>query len=145
MKFVLSTLVLCLFVLSQLVAQSISTTKRELINKFFEVINAKALINNSVIRTIEQFKKNDPSIPQGYYDLFQKEFDVNACLNSLVPVYDKHLTESELVDVVNYYSTPTGKKIASLMPTLQNEISAASIIEVKAASKRAMEKLRYGK
>ena len=39
-------------------------------------------------------------------------------------VYMKHFTRKEIDDVAGFYRTPTGKKMARLMPTLTGEVGA---------------------
>ena len=39
-------------------------------------------------------------------------------------VYMKHFTRKEIDDLANFYKTPTGKKVATLMPVLSGEVGA---------------------
>jgi hypothetical protein len=39
-------------------------------------------------------------------------------------VYAKHFTRKEIDDIAAFYATPTGKKVARLMPALSGEIGA---------------------
>ena len=39
-------------------------------------------------------------------------------------VYTKHFTHKEIADMAAFYRTPTGKKVARLLPTLSGEVGA---------------------
>lgn len=39
-------------------------------------------------------------------------------------VYTKHLSRKEIDDLAAFYATPTGKKVAALLPTISGEIGA---------------------
>lgn len=41
--------------------------------------------------------------------------------NSVYPLYDKFFTVDELKDLINFYKTPTGKKVIDTMPLLYKE------------------------
>jgi hypothetical protein len=43
----------------------------------------------------------------------------------MVPLYDKHFTESELRDLVTFYRSPTGQKMVASMPSLMMDTIGA--------------------
>lgn len=45
----------------------------------------------------------------------------DAIQQILVPIYDKHFTESELRDLVAFYKTPTGQKAIDVIPAVMGE------------------------
>jgi hypothetical protein len=61
-----------------------------------------------------------------------KQKDLRAAVKECLPyddllswtagVYSKHFTRKEIDDVAGFYRTPTGKKMARLMPTLTGEV-----------------------
>ena len=63
-----------------------------------------------------------------------KQKDLRAAVKECLPyddllswtagVYSKHFTRKEIDDVAGFYRTPTGKKMARLMPTLTGEVGA---------------------
>ena len=63
-----------------------------------------------------------------------KQKDLRAAVKECLPyedllswtagVYTKHFTRKEIDDVAGFYRTPTGKKMARLMPTLTGEVGA---------------------
>jgi hypothetical protein len=63
-----------------------------------------------------------------------KQQALNAAVKECLPyeellswtgdVYSKHFTEKEVADLAAFYKTPTGKKLAGLLPQLTGEIGA---------------------
>src|SRR5688572_13378665 len=51
-------------------------------------------------------------------------FPYEELINWSADIYVKHLTRKEIDDLAAFYSTPTGVKVASLLPTISGEIGA---------------------
>jgi hypothetical protein len=54
-------------------------------------------------------------------DEFMKSFPWDEMLQSMVPVYQKHLTKGEIDAIVAFYSAPTGQKLLKEMPQMMAE------------------------
>ncbi len=54
-------------------------------------------------------------------DKIMKEFSVSDMLDDMIPVYQKHLTKSDVDEMIKFYSTPTGQKILREMPAMTAE------------------------
>jgi hypothetical protein len=50
-----------------------------------------------------------------------REYPVDAMLDDMVPVYQKHLTKTDVDAMTNFYSSPTGKKLLNEMPAMTSE------------------------
>jgi hypothetical protein len=50
-----------------------------------------------------------------------KEFPIEGILDDMIPVYQKHLTKTDVDAMIAFYSTPTGKKILREMPAMTAE------------------------
>lgn len=46
---------------------------------------------------------------------------VDGMLDDMIPVYQKHLTKSDVNAMIGFYSTPTGQKILREMPAMTSE------------------------
>ena len=52
-------------------------------------------------------------------EFFSKEVDMEKMVEEIIiPIYDKHFSETELRDLIAFYKTPTGRKSTELMPEL---------------------------
>lgn len=53
--------------------------------------------------------------------------DVNAIIGHLVPIYDKYYTSEELKEMIDFYRTPTGKKLIEATPHIMQEAVQSSV------------------
>ena len=78
---------------------------------------------------IEQLKKANPNLPDYAMTIMREE--ILAVMGSekakkslrekLYPIYDKIYTIDELRELVNFYSSPVGKKLVASMPQILKE------------------------
>jgi hypothetical protein len=70
------------------------------------------------------------SLPPGDYrerliDLFFKKFqtklDPEVMVDLAIPVYDKYLSDTDVKGMIEFYSTPLGKKVVQVIPQLMSE------------------------
>jgi hypothetical protein len=55
-----------------------------------------------------------------------KDYPIEAIMQDMVPVYQKHLTESDVNDLIAFYSSPVGQKVLREMPTIISEAMQVS-------------------
>ena len=76
----------------------------------------------------EQYLKDKDRLPPDFeermtrlIDDWMKSFPWDEMLESMVPVYQKHLTKGDVNALVAFYATPTGQKILRDMPAIMQE------------------------
>jgi len=55
------------------------------------------------------------------FDDILKALPVDEMVDAIVPIYQKHLTKSDLAAIVGFYSSPAGQKILKEMPAIMAE------------------------
>ncbi len=74
------------------------------------------------------------SLPPGEYreklvDLFFEKFhskrDPDQLLAIIIPIYDQYYTGAEIKSLIQFYDSPTGKKMAAVLPKIMRESQAA--------------------
>ena len=65
----------------------------------------------------------NPRIPAAFWDSFlaHARQDTTRLLDQLIPVYAAHLTKAELDDLVRFYQTPLGRRLAEVLPLIMQE------------------------
>jgi len=58
---------------------------------------------------------------------FKTKFRTEQMIDIAVPIYDKHFSKAEIEDLVQFYSTPLGKKVVSVLPQVMTESQSAGI------------------
>lgn len=113
-----------------------SPATREDILKLFEVMNIHqqmplvldSMMKQQRVLIRETMKKRYPDFSEEQMSQFDsimqetmKNFPVDAMLNDMVPVYQKHLTRTDVDAMSSFYSSPTGKKLLKEMPAMTSE------------------------
>jgi len=76
----------------------------------------------------EEMKRNNPNITaeelariDAKSEKLIESVPVSDMMDDMVPVYQKHLTKSDVDAMIGFYSTPTGQKILHEMPAMAAE------------------------
>jgi len=137
-RIILPALLFCITAVAQTTV-SISNdpaASREDILKLFDVLQIQEQMRQ-VMRQVtvqmramshEQMRKTNPNITaeelakiDARSDQLINTVPIDGMLDDMVPVYQKHLTKADVDAMINFYSSPTGKKILHEMPAMTAE------------------------
>ena len=101
---------------------SAETPKQKKIKELFQVMDIQAATNE-----ISQMMLNDTGnmkLSKNQKAAMQKEMQsmMDYVLNKQAELYDRHFTEQEIDDILNFYKTPAGKKIIEETPKITKEL-----------------------
>jgi hypothetical protein len=119
----LSLLTLVLFFTSFSFGQDTSDYKKAL-QTMFEVSGSEGAYQAAITQMFSMFKQQYANVDEQTWGELEAEFNESSILDlvdSLVPVYQKHLTLHDLNELIEFYQTPIGKKYASKTPMLTQE------------------------
>jgi hypothetical protein len=68
-----------------------------------------------------------------------KDFPIDAMLDDMIPVYQRHLTHGDVEAMNVFYGTPTGQKILREMPAMTAESMQAASPRIQAMMDKAMD------
>ncbi len=117
-------------------AQEISNSKLRAIGQLLEVSGANAVMDVQIDLVAKElmkhvFKSVAPEISENNVDVLTlmmvekfKDSKGDFYWRAAV-VYDKYFTHDEILAMVDWYSTPLGKKTIKVMPSLMTELSEA--------------------
>ena len=91
------------------------------IAELLETMGSTQAMKTSFEYMINYYKQNNPQISSEYWDNASKHVDYDELVQKLIPIYSKHFTEQEIVDLLNFYNTSTGKKMIDKMPVILQE------------------------
>lgn len=75
-------------------------------------------------------------------DEMLKNFPVDEMLDAMIPIYQKHLTKSDIDGLVAFYSSPTGQKIIKELPAITAESMQASSGIAQKMAARMMQRVQ---
>jgi hypothetical protein len=134
--------ILLLFaIVTPLLAQSDAPSTREDVIKLFDIMKIRDQMNlvlDSVAKqqrtTIhENMRKRMPQITDEELarmdqmsSEIMKNLPIDGILDDMVPVYQKHLSKSDVAAMSVFYSSPTGQKLMKEMPAMTAESMQAA-------------------
>jgi hypothetical protein len=76
----------------------------------------------------QQMKKLNPNVSEeelakmdARADQLIKDMPIDGIIDDMVPIYQKHLTKSDVDTMIGFYSTPTGQKLLRELPVMTSE------------------------
>ena len=94
---------------------------------------------------ISSFKGMKTSVPDQFWKDMEAELSkttMDDLLEQLIPVYKKHLTETDLNEVIKFYSSPIGKKLAEKTPGITNDSMQAGQVWGQKIAGKLLERLK---
>jgi hypothetical protein len=104
-------------------AQAKDEYKKALLEMFTASGSDEAYIS-AIKQMMTMFKDNYKDVPANFWKEAEQEMlksSIEDLAELLVPVYEKHLTISDLREMTKFYSTPVGKKYAQSMGPIMQE------------------------
>ena len=129
----------------------IDAGKRADIRSLMEVVGARDEMRQTTARQTEEFRDNLVSaLPAQQRDQvvstlvtdYQKKFHADSVSEQIVAIYDKHYTEDEVKGLLQFYSSPLGRKFAAEMPKIAAEAQAANREEGTRTATEVVQQLR---
>ena len=135
MKKSLLILSFCVFSIS---ANAQSTSKSQKINQLLELTGSGKMGIQVMNQMMNSFRNSYSKVNEEFWEDFKKEVKAEDLTNMIIPIYDKHYTESDIDQLIAFYNSPIGKKMISTMPQVMQE----SMIAGQAWGKQISEKIQ---
>lgn len=152
-------IILCLFALigySVHAQTSDAPATREDVLKLFDTMkihDQMRLVMDSVLTqqramVHEELKKRDPTVTADelkHLDQFMsdlmKDMPINELLDDMIPVYQKHLTHTDVAAMDAFYASATGQKLLREMPAMTAESMQATYPTMQAQLEKVMKRI----
>lgn len=99
-------------------ASAQSEQMREDIRTFLTISGGISAGDVMIDGMIQSLRPMAPQVPDSFWQEFRAEVDLNEFTELLVPIYAERFTHQEIRDMIAFYQTPTGRKLASISPEL---------------------------
>jgi hypothetical protein len=116
-------LVLSLSVGTQVRAQeqAISKEYAQDIRKLL-VLAGSDKLSLTILDTLEQsFLQIAPDIPDAFWQEMREDINAGEIIELVIPVYAKYLTHEEIQQLIVFYESPVGRKLAVVQPRIFQE------------------------
>lgn len=117
---------------------STEPASREDVQNLFAVLKLDRMMQVAMQAAAEQTKTNLPElmrqqnieIPKDQLDALTEDifhdYPMKAVLDSMIPVYQKHLNKGDVANILTFYQSPTGQKMLNEMPEMSKEAMQAA-------------------
>ena len=132
--------------------RSMDPAKEADIRKLMDLTGANRLGEQLMAAGMEQFRASvldsQPGNPrakqfvEAFVTGFQKRFDAKSLSETEIPIYDKYLTAEDLKGLLEYYSSPLGRRMLKVLPEIAQESQAAGFSLGQKAAQQTMEDLK---
>jgi uncharacterized protein len=130
----------------------VDAAKEADIRRLMEVTGAKDLGEQVMNAGIAQFRvsvtESQPDNPRAkqfadaFAVRFEKHFDPRSLTETVIPIYDKHLSTEDLKELLGYYQSPFGQRMLKVLPEVARESQVAGFTLGQKAAQEAMEELK---
>jgi len=102
----------------------------------------RAIIHDNLKRQTPRISPQDLARLDQFTTDIMKDLPVDGMLDDMVPVYQRHLTKSDVQAMSAFYSSPTGQKLLREMPAMTAESMQAASPRIQALMDKVMERAR---
>jgi uncharacterized protein len=140
-----SLLILLFAVTTSVAASAQSKTYPATLKKYLEASGSMTNFKSAVSSMMGSFRSMNNTVPDEVWKELEKEFlgtSLDDLVTMLTPVYEKHMTEGDLNDVIKFYNSPSGKKLAEKTPFIIDESMQAGQAWGQTVGEKVMTKLK---
>jgi uncharacterized protein len=133
-------------------AAPMDPAKEAAIRSLLELNGASDLIEDAALKSGGQFtqrietlmpdKGRAQKLSAAFVERYKAHFASDELTNQLVHLYDKHFTDEEIKQLLQFYGSPIGQKFAAEMPKLTQEAQTAGLSLSQQAGREAWKDLR---
>jgi uncharacterized protein len=131
---------------------AIDSAKETDIRTLLDLVGSRDQVQESVNYSAEQYRekllatlanneKNQAFVNAVITD-YEKKFDVDQITEQLVSIYDKHYSAEEIKELLQFYGSPLGQRMAAEGPKISREIQAATRATAAKAVKDALQETK---
>lgn len=121
-------LFILMFVAAALGASAQESAKTIKIRILISLNGASRAGMSAVKQMLVQYQKAYPSVDTAVWTRIAGYYNEKDLTNLLVPIYERHFSETEVDGMIDFYKSPAGKKMVEKLPLITSESQAAGKI-----------------
>lgn len=127
MKKLFTTLAVFIVFTSILFGQSSTETNddyKEILEKMFEVSGNEKAYQAAINQMFSMFKQQYTSVSEESWNALEEEFkntSIDELVELFIPVYQKYFTIDDIKEIIKFYESPIGQKLAMNTPLITQE------------------------
>ena len=140
-----SLVILLVAIACSLSVSAQSKTYNATLKKYLEASGSMNAFKSAVSSMMGSFKNMNANVPDEFWKELEKEFlstSLDDLVTMLTPVYEKHMSEADLNEIIKFYNSPVGKKLSEKTPDIMNESMLAGQTWGAGVGEKVMKKLK---
>lgn len=103
--------------------QPVDPATAQTVRRLLELTGAARISLQTMEAMVPAQRQAMPQVPAAFWDAFlaHARRDIAQLVDSLVPVYAAHFTQAQLQELVRFYESPLGKRLAEVQPLIAQE------------------------
>ena len=99
-------------------AQEVKSSHNQKIRRLLELTGAASLGLQVIDSMMASFKESMPEVPEEFWTGFRAKVKPEALIDLIVPVYEKHLAEADVDELIKFFSSPAGRRFVEKQPLI---------------------------
>jgi hypothetical protein len=95
--------------------------KPESVQKLMDISGAGEMGKMVMSQMMPVLKQSIPDASDEFWQDVTAEMNFDQLLTSIIPVYQQHLSEDDIQAILQFYTTPAGKKLISSQPLIMQQ------------------------
>lgn len=91
------------------------------IRKLLQLTGSREMVNQMKTTLMDQFRQASPNLPPEMFQEMLAEMKAEDLEESIIPIYVKHFTDSDIKHLIAFYESPFGRKVTKAMPEIMQE------------------------
>ena len=116
------------WIISFLVAFALASTavqaqpaSKETVKLLMDKTGAGKLGVQAIQQMLPSLKAMAPNAPDKFWSEFMAEFKADELVDLIIPIYQKYLSEADVLAIFEFYSSPAGKRFIKSQPIIMQE------------------------
>lgn len=133
-------------------SSAIDPAKEADIRTLLDLVGARDQVQESVNYSAEQYREKllatvahddkNQAFVNAVITGYEKKFDVDQVTDQLLAIYDKHYSSEEIKELLQFYGSPLGQRVATEAPKISREIQAATRATAAKAVRDALQETK---
>lgn len=95
--------------------------KSESVQKLMNISGAGEMGKMMMSQMMPALKQAIPEATEEFWQDVASEMNFDQLMTSIIPVYQQHLSEEDIQAILQFYTTPAGKKLISSQPVIMQQ------------------------
>ena len=100
---------------------SYGQTKEQDIIRLLNITNTKDQAAQMFDLMLPNLMTMAPQVPNAFWTTFRLRLDLDGFVRLMIPIYDKHFTHNDIIELIRFYESPIGRKFLEVTPAFTRD------------------------